>query len=723
MDEIVSIEDRHYILAGSSLADHRTLVLKQGDTFAVFGASGDVESLANHEQGLFTAGMRHLSRLEVRLLGKRPLLLSSAVSRDNSRIFVDLTNPDMAEDGRVVHARGTVHLSRSKHLRGGACFERFILTNFGNRPVEASLAVGFEADFADIFEVRGAVRPGRGRLAEPEITGDASVVAAYEGLDGVLRRTRFELEPAPASLSPGHARYRVGLGPGERAEFFLTIRTSPESAGAPPPPSYRHSVRLRARDRAALGEGFCGVTSSDARLNQWVRRSLADVRMLRTETAEGPYPYAGIPWYCCPFGRDGIIAAMQLLWISPGTARGVLSFLAAHQAGAADAENDAEPGKILHEWRDNEMANTREVPFGRYYGTVDATPLFVALAGMYWGATGDRALCGRLWAHVERALSWIDRSGDLDGDGFVEYQCKARGGLSNQGWKDSHDAVFHADGSPAEPPIALCEVQGYVYDAKSRAAVLARALGHVERADELEHQARILRGRFHEFFWCEGIGTYALALDGHKRQCCIRTSNAGHALFTGIADAGVAGRVAAGLMDEPMFSGWGVRTVGEGEARYNPMAYHNGSVWPHDNSLIAMGMSRYGHNEHALRLLRSFLEASTYVDLQRLPELFCGFGRRSGSGPTQYPVACSPQAWAAGSVFMLLAAALGLTVDGARGVVRVNRPLLPPSVRWLRVTGLRVGAGELDLEFLREAEDVSVVVRRRAGGARVIVEK
>jgi glycogen debranching enzyme len=723
-EDVIRIEEHYYIRATSSRADGRTRVLKQDDTFGVFDRFGDVLAMGMGEQGVFHEGTRHLSRLELRLGQTRPLLLSSTISEANDTLAVDLTNPDLnGESGGIVLQHGVVHLLRSKFLWQGTCYERVVLANYGLAPVALSLTLYFAADFVDIFEVRGTHRQRRGQYLEP-VLEDGVCVLGYQGLDGVIRRTRLEFHPRPAYLDASLARFAVSLAPQAQEQIFLAVRCESEPTGAHPlPAGFDESRRALSRSRSAADRSHASVSTGNEQVNQWISRSKADLQMMLSTTPYGLYPYAGVPWFSTVFGRDGIITALQLLWLDPDVARGVLAYLAANQATELDPAKDAEPGKILHETRTGEMAALGEVPFGRYYGSVDATPLFVILAGAYFDRTGDREFLEDLWPAIERALTWIDQYGDSDGDGFVEYRRHTEKGLVQQGWKDSHDSVFHADGALAEPPIALCEVQGYVFAARRAAAELALVLGRTDLVERQREAARRLRQRFEEEFWCEDLGTYALALDGKKRPCRVRSSNPGHCLFTGIVKPSRAKRVARSLLDSASFSGWGIRTVASAEVRYNPMSYHNGSVWPHDNAIIAAGFARYGLREAVLQPFEGLFEAATYLDLHRMPELFCGFERRPGEAPTLYPVACMPQAWASGSVFMLLQACLGLSVEARTSVVRFSNPLLPEWLPTVRIYNLEVGRGSLDLLLERHPHDVGVTVLRREGKVGIDITK
>ena len=722
MSEVIQVGSQHYILATSSRADDRTWVLKRGDSFAVLDRYGDIQPIGLREQGLYHQGTRFLSRLEVELEGERPLLLSSQVREGNELLAVDLTNADIVHEDRVTVPRHSFHVFRSKFLRGNSCFERFRVRNHSMQPQHAIVHVRFDADFSDIFEVRGLRRERRGKRGPP-LVEEARVTLPYVGLDGVARRTVLQFSPRPTQLTASTVAWAVDLDPQQSLALDLTTHCQ-VGARAVPTGCYADELpRSDRRLRKARGR-VCAIESSNEQFNAWIAQSMADLDLMLTPKDTGLYPYAGIPWFCTAFGRDGLITALQTLWMDPAIAKGVLTYLARMQANVTDASQDAEPGKILHETRTGEMAATGEIPFGLYYGSVDATPLFLMLLGAYHDRTDDTALVEQLWPAAERALGWIERDGDRDGDGFLEYESATSRGLRHQGWKDSDDAVFHADGRLAEGPIALCEVQGYAYAARCAMAKLATRLGHESMAEQQAARAASLRDQFDQQFWCDDIGTYALALDGNKRPCRVRSSNAGQCLFTGIAASRRARQVADQLLGEAFFTGWGVRTVAESEARYNPMSYHNGSVWPHDTALIALGFSRYGLRDAAARLLTGLFEASSFVDLNRLPELFCGFSRREGEGPTRYPVACAPQAWASASIFLLLQACLGLRVEAQERRVRCSWPILPAAIDEVRIRNLAVvKGGQVDLTFRRFGHDVSMSIARRKGEVETVVTK
>ncbi|MFQ5973763.1 MAG: glycogen debranching N-terminal domain-containing protein [Alphaproteobacteria bacterium] len=706
-----------YIPASESLAQREPRTLKHGDTFGVFDHNGDIIRNGGPE-GLYHRDTRFLSGLQLLINDRRPLLLGSTIEDDNALLTVDLTNPDLYTNGELLLARDTIHISRTRFLWESTCYERLAVRNFNHREHEISLTVLFAADFADLFEVRGRRRSKRGRI-RTRIATDA-VEIRYAGLDTLSRHTTIRFDRTPDHIDRRHAGFRLTLRPQERVSLFMTI-TCGEGRRRRTPGRFFVAMRQARREMRAIAADAATVETSNEILNEVLCRSMADLYMLVTNTSEGPYPYAGIPWFSTPFGRDGIITALEMLWVDPGIARGVLKFLAATQAEERDAEADAEPGKILHETRRGEMARLGEVPFGRYYGSVDATPLFVMLAGLYWERTGDQATITELWPNIEAALGWIETYGDRDGDGFVEYHRQTEGGLANQGWKDSHDSVFHADGRLATGPIALCEVQSYVYAAKRYAARMARELGYAALSATLEHQAGSLKERFEAAFWSDEISSYVLALDGDKKPCRVRASNAGHALFTGIAGPERARLVADGLLGRDFFSGWGIRTIAAYEPRYNPMSYHNGSVWPHDNALIALGLARYGFSDHVERVFSGVFEAATYMDLRRLPELFCGFRRLHAKGPTAYPVACSPQAWAGAAPFALLQACLGQGFDHRSEEVRFRHPRLPPFIDSLVLRSLRIGDTCMDVMLRRHNSDVTVNVLEKHGGGRVAI--
>jgi len=704
-----------FIPAATSLQERRPRTLKHGDSFGVFDPNGDAIAGPGSPEGLYHRDTRHLSHFLLTLDGQRPMLLSSTLRDDNAMLMCDLTNPDLYDvKGRLVLEHDMVHVRRMRFLWEAACHERLALRHFGNTPQRLRLGLSFGADFADVFEVRGTERERHGRRHEG-VVEQGSVTLGYTGLDGVERHTVLRFATLPDKLSPDGAVFDLLLQPGETTMIDFTINCAGKSEAPVRPSGFLNSFRQARRKLHVSAARAAAVNSSDTTFNEAMRRAVSDLYMLITDTPDGPYPYAGIPWFSTVFGRDALITAMQTLWLDPAIARGVLRHLARHQALAVDEAADAEPGKILHEMRQGEMALLGEVPFRHYYGSIDSTPLFVMLASAYLERTNDIATVRSLWPNIRAALRWMDKYGDRDGDGFIEYGRRRDTGLINQGWKDSHDSVFHADGTLAEGPVALVEVQAYAFAAWRGASAIARRLGDDEAADQHAKRAERLARRFDEAFFDEALGSYVLALDGDKKPCRVRASNAGHALFSGIARPERAAAVVKTLTSNAFFSGWGVRTVAVGEARYNPMSYHNGSVWPHDNAMIAAGFARYGFKREATRLFDGLFAASAYIDLRRLPELFCGFPRERSRGPTFYPVACSPQAWAAATPISLLQSCLGLGFDTARGSVVLSQPLLPAFLDDVMLRRLSLGEDSVDMMLRRRDSELSVEVMGRRG--------
>jgi len=695
-------------------------VLKDGETFAMLDGRGEICPDTHPDSGIFHRGTRHVSRLQLLLWGESAAVLS-ATERGEMGVHVSHLTNAACPNGP---AQGTVHLERTSVLSASACLQELIVTNYADHPLAVPLRFCCDADFRDIFEVRGIQRPHRGQTVL-SCQQDA-LEWRYQGLDGCTRFTRVQLGAPLEQVGDDNLSLTLWLLPREPRHLVLDLSFA-EVPAAKPEQAFGLAMagtigRFReARRRSAQ------ISSDNPGFNAWLARSYSDVHLLSSELEHGLYPYAGVPWFSCPFGRDGLITARQLLLVEPRLARGVLGFLADQQASGFDPACDAEPGKILHEARTGEMAALGEVPFARYYGSVDATPLFVILAADYLARSGEQAFIRTLLPSLEAAMAWIQQAEATSFDGFLRYQCAAQGGLRNQGWKDSDDAVHHSDGSLAEGSIALCEVQAYSYGAHRAMAAILRRLGQPQRATPLLEQAERLRQRFHAAYWCEAIGTYAMAIDGAGKPCAVRSSNAGHCLWTGLATPEAAASIARQLLSPTSFSGWGVRTLDEREARYNPMSYHNGSVWPHDNALVALGLARYGYRQEAMRILTGLFDTARAMPMLRLPELFCGFNRREDEGPTHYPVACSPQAWASGSVFALLEAVTGMAIgrDERTGRVQVHlrHPVLPGPINTLEISGLRLDDEEIDLQLHRGDHDVGVLVRRRTSGIDVLISK
>lgn len=688
--------------------------LKDGNTFLLADALGDIQG---SDDGLFTNDTRMLSRFELEIADRRPSLLGAAVNQHNTLFTAHLTNRPLPALGEQSIPQGVIHIERQRFLCEERLFERLKLTNFSDENAQLPLKLLFAADFVDIFEVQGHVRSARGEDLPPRVEG-GTVCLAYRGRDDRLRSTCIGFSRSPRRVSPNTAEFVVELARGAVGQLFIEIGADmPELPGQERFDAAARRLSNSMQGRLARG---ASITTSGRLFNQWLDRSRSDLALLTTPLPTGPYPYAGIPWFATQFGRDAIITALQTLWINPDLAAGVLSFLASTQAQEESAFRDSQPGKIMHETRRGEMATLGEVPFGQYYGGVDTTPLFVMLAGAYESRTGDRSLVDRIWRQLLAAMAWIERRMNASPTGFLDYARGEKSGLVNQAWKDSHDSMFHADGRFPHGPLAVVEVQGYVYAALRSVSELAIARGEHALGEEWRRRAEALRAAIELRFWVPEMSFYAIAIDGDGAPCKVRASNAGHLLFCGVPSAERGAAVSAHLLSDQSSSGWGIRTLAVGQARYNPMSYHNGSIWPHDTALCASGIARYGGGTQVVQILSEIFEAANHFAL-RLPELYCGFTRVPGQGPAPYPVACLPQAWSSGAVFMLLQATLGIRIEGRSREVHIERPLLPIGVECLTIRDLPVNEVCIDLEFHRIGDEVVAVPSRHLGsGVRVV---
>jgi glycogen debranching enzyme len=711
------VGDRFYILASSVAADLPRLVLKHDDAFLVADRRGDLPGLPESEFGFYADGTRFLSQLELRVHQRRPLVLNAAVLDDALQSAIELTNPDIQAEGRLILPGRTLRISRLLALHRNRLDQALSIESFAHQAGALELSWEFAADFLDVFEVRGHRRSRRGTTLPARVEGPA-LVLAYRGLDDVVRETRFEFAPAPACLDSSSARYRVSLPPGGRLELAVSA-----VAVASPAPTARRGARADAvgERRFGLRRDATRVETGHELFNRWLERARSDLHLLLTETPEGLVAYAGIPWYVAPFGRDSLITALQVLPYQPEVARGTLGFLARHQGTTDDPFTDQEPGKIFHEYRRGELAACREIPFIPYYGTVDATPLYVILLAEYLRWTGDLDLARALWPAAERALAWMEAAGS--DRGYLAYRRRSPIGLDNQGWKDSRDAVMHASGELATPPIAVVEAQGYQFAALQGAAEVADAIGHPDTATACRQRAKTLQERFEADFWMDEEGFYALALDGDGRPCRVIASNAGHCLWSRIVSAPRAAAVARRLLAEDLFTGWGLRTLSSRERWYNPMSYHNGSVWPHDTAIAALGLRAYGFVEPFLTLAAGLFQAVEHFDRARMPELFCGFPRQPGREPTRYPVACSPQAWSAGVAFQIVSGMLGLAADARENRLTLDHPQLPAWLEWLELHGIRLWKSRIGLRVSRGREGTAVEVLERDGDAQVVIHR
>ncbi|MFN2524721.1 MAG: glycogen debranching N-terminal domain-containing protein, partial [Actinomycetota bacterium] len=700
------------------------LVVKEGRIFVCSRFDGDIHQATATGEGLYCDDARYLSEMRLTLGGKKPVLLSSAADLAYQAFF-ELTNPELTKARDQVVPQMTLNLRRNR-LVADRVYERIEIRNHGVVRARTELELVLAADFADMFEIRGVRRrTSRGQALAPKHE-DETLRFAYLGQDEIFRETIIEMDPEPKKLEieteSVTARWLIDLQPGESIQVELQFEPS-ASGERKRRRSFKSAESYVQSGVADWYQSCTRIEGLHRSFDRFVSASARDLRALLTPTQNGPVLTAGIPWYVAPFGRDALLTCYEMMLLNADPARDTLLFLAKHQAKEDDELRDAEPGKILHELRVGELARAGLIPHTPYYGSVDSTPLFLMLAAAYYRWTEDLETMQQLRGSLDAAVGWINKFGDGDGDGFVEYHKRSPAGLDNQGWKDSEDSIVHADGRPAEGPIALAEVQGYVYLGKQRIADVYEDLGAEDLAQNLRSEAAALKDAFNNAFWMSDEGTFALALDGRKRQVKSVTSNAGHCLYCHIADDKKGAGVAERLMAPDMFSGWGIRTLSAESPAYNPMSYHNGSVWPHDNAIVAAGLKRYGFSSATEAIATALFDAAVASREMRLPELFCGFKRREGLPFVGYPVACRPQAWAAAVPFMILQSMLGISARAPEGLLTVNHPALPSWLGHLELHDLRVAKSKISLAFTRDTQATSFALLAKKGPIKVSIQE
>ena len=679
------------------------LTLIDGKTFLSTTVAGDISPAGAPDVGFFHDDTRFLSHMELRVGGHRSVVLSASTEKTFAN-QVELTTSTITLRDSFDLPENTIHLRREQLLSNDQFYDRLTFENFNLVPVKLALEIHYAADFVDVFQVRGTARAQHGQYYKPIASRD-EVIFVYRGLDKIFRQTSVKFSPAPDRIHDCVAEWDIELPPLRQSKIQIVItpqvqdeRTRAGSAGQDA------NLRLR-REAFERWESQSTVfRSSNDAFDVAMRTATGDFHALQIPDGNEHVIAAGIPWFATMFGRDSIIAAYQSLSLNPQLAADTLRVLARYQGKELNDWRDEQPGKILHEYRTGEMTRDGEMPFGPYYGSIDATPLFLILLSETWNWTADEDLVTELLPHAYRALEWLSSYGDLDGDGLIEYERRSPRGLANQGWKDSWDANIHRDGTIAKPPIALVEVQGYVYDAKYRMSSLLRSFGDTVNADRLKREASELLKRIEKLYWMPSRSFYAMALDGQKQQLQVISSNPGHLLWNRAIGKDRMRAVVNRLVADDMFSGWGIRTMSADERVFNPLSYHRGSVWPHDNSLSVHGMALNEFREPATHVFTNLFQAAVRFRDFRLPELFCGVQRRDYDDPVHYPVSCSPQAWASGSMFLMLNSILGIRPSAPRKELNVVNPELPDWLDHLHLRNLRIGHCRVGLDFTRRGK-------------------
>lgn len=688
------------------------LIARNDGVFLITNRHGEIRGEESGSYGLYREDTRYLSRYCVTLEAVAPLYLLSSAARGFGMDQV-LTNPAMESSTGEILPAGSLQLRRRRVLFEGFS-EEMEVTNFGQDAVDLHLVWEIGADFRDIFEVRGMTR--KQRPAPSVERSERELLFAYAGLDGMARETRVQFSEPLSTVDVDRVGVRVCLQPGESKQIETRITVVGRRKHVP----FEEIAERVARKHAASILRRTRVETTHEGFNYVLRRSFDDLQLLWTDRSQvGPYLAAGVPWFDAVFGRDSLITGFAMLPYRSDIAERSLRLLAEYRGTAEHPERHEQPGKLPHELRWGEMARTGEVPFGRYYGSVDVTPLFVWLLYEYWLWTNDTQLVEELWPVVLGALEWIEEHGRKDPTGFLNYDTAGSNGLRNQGWKDSDDGIVREDGRLLDGKIALVEVQGYVLAARRGAASLASALGHGALAQELQVKSHQQRQAIEKLF--RTVGGYGLALENGTDLSAARASNQAHLLWAEAASADGARDVASTVFSGELYSGWGVRTLSSESPRYNPIGYHTGSIWPHDNAVVAAGLRRYGFHAELQRLATALFEAALLFEDYRMPELFSGDRRLEGAPPAPYPVACRPQAWAAATMPWVVTSLLGLRPNAPQRQLYIVHPCLPPWLESLRIRDLRLGEARLDLQYSRLGERTTVELTDLHGDASVVL--
>ena len=691
-------------------------IIKEGDLFLLTDQAGNITKDEDMQYGLYAKDTRFLSRYELFLDNVKPFILSSMETEDRiKKIYLIKANSKKIGSREVL-------IIREQIIFNGMVYDRILVKNYFSQPLVLKLILKVDADYLDIFQVRNYVKEKRlGAILNPSKVKNG-IVLGYLGKDGVRRETIVEVLNKDGEIYKDRIELSFKLKHKQEKEFTIGIipRIKDQKLINKNMISFGRAQKKLKSNYKKWEEDSLIVKTDNKNFNQLINRSLSDLKLLLTDLGEGFIPIAGIPWYAVPFGRDSIITSLQTLTVNVKIAQGTLKTLARFQGEEVNEDREEEPGKIMHEIRFGELAHLNLIPHTPYYGTIDSTPLFLILAVEYFHWTGDLIFIRKILPNLFAALEWIDKYGDIDQDGYVEYGSKNTKWAINQGWKDSTDSSVHQDGRLAVPPIALVEVQGYVYQAKKGMAEIFSYLGEKDKAKKLEKDARELKDRFNRDFWMEDRKYFAFGLDYQKKQIASITSNPGHCLYSGIISQDKSEAVVKKLLNDEMFNGWGIRTMGESEIGYNPASYHNGSVWPHDNSIIINGLIRYNYHREAVKVINGLIKASQYFKYNRLPELFCGFSHKEMKEPIEYPVACSPQAWACGSIYLIIQSLLGINLDVTNNKIYL-KPILPDEINKIEVKNLKVGNNRVDFVVIKEKDRIKLSDVRIEGNIELII--